>query len=306
MIYVLIPAFNEAPNLETLLPRIPERALGRPISTVVICDGSTDGTCRVSAAHGAEVVKLSSNHGKGSAVRAGAALLNGRAIDAVVTMDGDGQHNPDDLTTLIGQVLAGQCDVVIGSRCLTDPGKGRTPLNRFLVRTAFTRLLRHRLRQPVTDPFTGYRCMSPRAFEAVLLRGDRYEGELEVRFEAERIGLDVIEVPIERIYDGGQSKMTATGGRLRVIRGYARAIIETHSHILDDFSEPIMYGGRIAHPTTIGGWGLIGYNAVILAGVTIGERVVVGSNSVVTKDVADYHIVGGVPAKTIKVVAPPD
>ena len=86
----------------------------------------------------------------------------------------------------------------------------------------------------------------------------------------------------------------------------AGAIIETHSHILDDFSEPIMYGGRIAHPTTIGGWGLIGYNAVILAGVTIGERVVVGSNSVVTKDVADYHIVGGVPAKTIKVVAPPD
>lgn len=86
----------------------------------------------------------------------------------------------------------------------------------------------------------------------------------------------------------------------------AGATIETHRHILDDFSEPIMYGGRTAHPTTIGGWGLIGYNAVILAGVTIGERVVVGSNSVVTKDVPDYHIVGGVPAKTIKVVEPKD
>ncbi len=81
-------------------------------------------------------------------------------------------------------------------------------------------------------------------------------------------------------------------------------IVETHSHIFDDFSEPIMYGGRIAHSTTIGGAGLIGYNAVIMAGVTIGERAIVAANSVVTKDVPDYHVVGGVPAKTIKVIAP--
>jgi maltose O-acetyltransferase len=84
----------------------------------------------------------------------------------------------------------------------------------------------------------------------------------------------------------------------------AGTIIETHSHIFDDFSKPIMYGGRNAHATTIGGAGLIGYNAVILAGVTVGERAIVGSNSVVTKDVPDYHVVGGVPAKTIKVIAP--
>jgi acetyltransferase-like isoleucine patch superfamily enzyme len=83
-------------------------------------------------------------------------------------------------------------------------------------------------------------------------------------------------------------------------------IIETHRHILDDFSEPVMFGGRTFHPTTIGGAGLLGYNAVILAGLTLGERVIVGSNSVVTKDVPDYHIVGGVPAKTIKVVTPED
>lgn len=86
----------------------------------------------------------------------------------------------------------------------------------------------------------------------------------------------------------------------------AGTIVETHSHIFDDFSEPIMYGGRTAHPTSIGGAGLIGYNAVILAGVTVGERVIVASNSVVTKDVPDYHVVGGVPATTIKVIAPPD
>lgn len=224
MIYVLIPAFNEADHLETLLPRIPEQILGRPVSTVVVCDGSTDGTCRVGASHGVEVVKLKSNHGKGSAVRAGAALLKERDIDAVVTMDGDGQHNPDELTTLVRPVLTGEAEVVIGSRYLTDQSKGSTPLNRFLVRSLFTHMLRRRLRQPVTDPFTGFRCMSPLAFETVLLLGDRYEGELEVRFEAERAGLKVMEVPIERIYTGGQSKMADTGGRLRAIRGYASTV----------------------------------------------------------------------------------
>jgi acetyltransferase-like isoleucine patch superfamily enzyme len=86
----------------------------------------------------------------------------------------------------------------------------------------------------------------------------------------------------------------------------AGTIIETHRHIVDDFSVPILYGGRTLHPTTIGGAGLIGYNAVIHAGVTIGHRVIVAANSVVTKDVPDYHVVGGVPAKTIKVVAPED
>lgn len=86
----------------------------------------------------------------------------------------------------------------------------------------------------------------------------------------------------------------------------AGAIVETHRHKVDDFSEPIMYGGRTSHATTIGGGGLIGYNAVVLAGVTIGERVIVASNSVVTKDVPDHHVVGGVPAKLIKVIAPED
>jgi glycosyltransferase involved in cell wall biosynthesis len=224
VIYVLIPAFNEAGNLETLLPRIPAKILGRAVSTVVICDGSIDGTCRVGAAHGVEVVKLSTNQGKGSAVRAGAVLLSGREIDVVVTMDGDGQHNPDELATLVSPVLTDDCDIVIGSRYLTDQSRGSTPLNRFLVRALFTRLLSHRLRQPVTDPFTGFRCMSSQAFANVMLLGDRYEGELEVRFEAERMGLKVVEVPIERIYSGGQSKMAATGGRLRVIRGYASTV----------------------------------------------------------------------------------
>ncbi len=228
MIYVMIPAFNEAHHLARLLPNLPRRLAGREARTMVVCDGSTDGTCRIATANGAEIVRVWPNAGKGSAIRAGAARLAGRHFDAVVTMDGDGQHDPRDLGGLLQPVLGELCDIAIGSRYLTDSSRGSTPINRYVVRTVFTRLLRRRLQQPVTDPFAGFRCMSPRAFRQVQLTGQSYEGELEVRFEAELHGLRVVEVPISRIYNGNQSKMGAGSGplrgRLRVIGGYATTI----------------------------------------------------------------------------------
>lgn len=84
----------------------------------------------------------------------------------------------------------------------------------------------------------------------------------------------------------------------------AGALIETHGHIYDDFSEPIAYGGRTLAPVHIGPDCLIGFNTAIMAGVTIGERCIVAASSVVTKDVPDRTIVGGVPAKKIKDIVP--
>ena len=84
----------------------------------------------------------------------------------------------------------------------------------------------------------------------------------------------------------------------------AGTIVETHDHVYDDFTQPLPYGGRGLSPVSIGSNCLIGYNAVVLAGRTIGNRVIVASNSVVTKDVEDRHIVGGVPARVIKRIEP--
>ncbi len=80
--------------------------------------------------------------------------------------------------------------------------------------------------------------------------------------------------------------------------------IETHTHPFDNFERPIAYAGRGLAPVRIGPNSVIGYNAVIMAGVTLGHRTIVGANSVVTKDVPDYTVVGGVPAKFIKEIRP--
>ncbi len=84
----------------------------------------------------------------------------------------------------------------------------------------------------------------------------------------------------------------------------AGVTIETHTHPFDDFSRPIAISGRQGLPVLVGPNTVLGYNAVVMAGVTIGERCIVGANSVVTKDVPDFTVVGGVPAKPIKQIVP--
>jgi acetyltransferase-like isoleucine patch superfamily enzyme len=86
----------------------------------------------------------------------------------------------------------------------------------------------------------------------------------------------------------------------------AGVTIETHTHPFDDFSVPIAYGGRSGLPVSVGSNSVVGYNTVLMAGVQIGYRCIIGANSVVTKDVPDYTVVGGVPAKAIKQYLPPD
>lgn len=80
--------------------------------------------------------------------------------------------------------------------------------------------------------------------------------------------------------------------------------IETHTHPFEVFDRPIAYAGRGFAPVTIGANSVIGYNTVVMAGSSIGYRCIVGANSVVTGDVPDYTIVGGVPAKPIKMLEP--
>ena len=86
----------------------------------------------------------------------------------------------------------------------------------------------------------------------------------------------------------------------------AGAILTTHGHILDDFSKPLPFGGRTKAPITIGSNTVIGFRSVVMPNVTIGDRVIVASNSVVTSDIPDRWVVGGMPAKKIKELVPGD
>lgn len=86
----------------------------------------------------------------------------------------------------------------------------------------------------------------------------------------------------------------------------AGVTIETHTHPFDDFTVPIAQGGREGLPVTVRANTVLGYNSVLMAGVNVGYRCIIGANSVVTKDIPDYTVAGGVPAKPIKQYLPPE
>jgi glycosyltransferase involved in cell wall biosynthesis len=214
VIAVVVPAFNEADRLRPLLPRIPACLLGVPVQVIVVSDGSTDGTEAVALDHCAVLVHLPRHRGKGAALRAGFAQAMELDPSQLVTMDADGQHDPADLERLVQPVIAKECALAIGSRFLSDPSRGPTPFNRYLVRKALVAALRATLGRTYTDPCCGYRCFSLEALQAIRLQGDYYQSELEVLFEAAIHGLSVVEVPVRGDYPPGCSKMGAQFGRL--------------------------------------------------------------------------------------------
>jgi glycosyltransferase involved in cell wall biosynthesis len=228
VIAVVVPAFNEAAGLRTLLPRVPASLLGLPVRVIVVSDGSTDGTGAVALGHGAVVVHLPVHRGKGAALRAGLAHALELGPSCLVTMDADGQHDPADLERLVRPVLVDGCALAAGSRFLSDPSRGPTPRNRYLVRRATIAVLRATIGRAYTDPFCGYRCFSRQALQAIRLHGDHYQSELEALFEAAIHGLEVVEVPVPREYPAGWSRMGASIGgllgRMWVIAQYASTI----------------------------------------------------------------------------------
>lgn len=228
MITVIVPAYNEADPLSAVLASMPRSLDGRRVVTVVVDDGSTDGTAEVASAHRATVIRVDRNRGKGAALKRGLDWTEALPTEAVVLMDSDGQHDPGDLGRIAGPVLAGDADVVVGSRYLADGRRRNTPVNRYAVRSATAALLTRLLDVRITDPFSGYRCLAPDVARSVELTGDRYESEIEIAFCAARRGCRLIEVPIGRSYGPRTSKMGVrlgpVAGRIDVVSRYALTI----------------------------------------------------------------------------------
>lgn len=222
-VFVIMPAFNEAQRIGDVLARMPDAVAGHKVSIVVVDDGSDDGTSEVASHFDVKVLRQSPNQGKGAALRRGLDWVRPFDFQAVVWMDSDGQHPPDLLADLALPVLDNSISMCVGSRYLRPSQDGKAPLNRRLVRKASIRVIEGITGCKVTDPYSGFRCFSPRAIDALKLDGFGYESELESTLAMARAGLTMLEVPIPTIYGPGTSKM-AHYGRFRVIAGYVRTL----------------------------------------------------------------------------------
>lgn len=219
---VVIPAHNEAGNLGSVLGEMPLEVGGLPVVPIVVADGCTDGTEDVAGALGATVIRRDLRRGSGAAVRLGyQAAVNGGAR-VVVTIDGDGQHDPKEMERLVEPVLKDDADMVQGSRVLGS-FEIESRVRAFGVKL-FAKLLTTLGRTKITDPSTGYRAVSADALRRLDLRQDQFYVS-EVILDAARKGLRVVEVPITlRRRAGGDTKKPAA---FRYAWGFSKAIVRT-------------------------------------------------------------------------------
>ncbi len=194
-IIALIPAYNEA----RFIGDVVERTL-KHIPVVVIDDGSSDGTGAAAALAGAKVLAHVKNQGKGKALLTGFDYAVNRGVDAAITLDADGQHDPDEIPLFIDAFRAGKGDIIIGQRQYSQmPTKSRFG-NRF---GSF--LLRFAMGRTIPDNQSGYRLFSRVAMEKVRPTSTRFEAEVEMLLRADFAGLTVGWVPIKTIYNEKKS-----------------------------------------------------------------------------------------------------
>jgi flavin-dependent dehydrogenase len=185
----VIPVFNEAPTVGDLVARA---ACHGPV--LVVDDGSSDDSADAAAAAGAAVLRLACRRGKGGALRAGFVEALSSGAERVLTLDGDGQHNPDDIPQLLAASAALPGTLVIGSR-LVDGGASMEParLNALRVAGFFINWLTG---QHVADTQSGFRVYPRKLLEAVTPRRGGFVLESEMLLRAAAAGFAIREVPV--------------------------------------------------------------------------------------------------------------
>jgi glycosyltransferase involved in cell wall biosynthesis len=212
LVYFVIPAYNEGACVGDVVGRVKARFP----HVVVVDDGSGDATAEVSRAAGATVVRHLVNRGQGAALKTGIDYALARGAEVIVTFDSDGQHQLEDVDALLAPVIAGECDVALGSRFLR--GGSNVPfLRKFTLKlgVVFTRLV-SRIR--VTDTHNGLRALSREAASRIQIRQDRMAHASEILDEISRLKLRFREVPTRIVYtDYSRAKGQRSSAAFRVV-----------------------------------------------------------------------------------------
>lgn len=225
MIIAAIPAYNEEKTIASVIVLTQKH-----VDRVIVCDdGSTDMTGKIAEKLGAEVLRHEKKLGKGSALR----TLFQRAYqlnpDAVVTLDSDGQHDPEQIPTLVRPIIEGQADMVVGSRFVEGGAATDIPKYRRTGLQVVNWLSGKANGSQVKDTQSGFRAYSLKALDIVSSHeADGYSVETEHLAKAARNRLKIIEVPIDVKYKGlpKTSKKRPELHTLEIIGSILRLVVE--------------------------------------------------------------------------------
>jgi glycosyltransferase involved in cell wall biosynthesis len=189
-IVAIIPAWNEADRIGPIIEQASQY-----LPVVVVDDGSTDDTFSVAKRLGAEVVVHERNQGKGVALMTGFNFVFDGGYEAAITLDADGQHDPQEIPEFDRAFKEGLGDLIIGRRDFT-----KMPFIRAFSNSFGSWLLTRVLGTPILDNQSGYRLYTEKLFDALDPTAEGFEFEVEVIFQAVVKGLRIGWIPIRTIY----------------------------------------------------------------------------------------------------------
>lgn len=206
MVITVIPAYNEEKTIGSVLGEVQKYV----DKIIVVDDGSMDKTAEVAASFQfpllckgglggvkIEVLNHIINRGLGAALRTGFFAALRENADIIVTLDADGQHNPEDIPRLIAPIQKGEADAVIGSRFLKNE---KAPLFRKIANWLGNAVTYLFFGIWVSDSQSGFRAFSREALQKLNLKSSGMEISSEIIKEIKRNNLRLVEIPIKPIY----------------------------------------------------------------------------------------------------------
>lgn len=193
---IIIPAYNEAATIRD----VTERALRQCPLTIVVDDGSSDGTSAALDGLPVTLLRNATNQGKAAALWRGAEAALAQGAETLVTLDGDGQHVPEDVPRLLSAAKSNPATIVIGAR-LAD--REAIPRSRYIANRVAAFCISWACGQHLDDSQSGFRVYPARLFRELSIAHSRSHGfvfESEILIEAARHGYRCITVPIAAIY----------------------------------------------------------------------------------------------------------
>jgi cellulose synthase/poly-beta-1,6-N-acetylglucosamine synthase-like glycosyltransferase len=219
---ILIPAVNEAENIEILLNKLAAILPGMA-ETTVLDGGSTDTTIRVATALGATVI-LQKGTGKGDALRQ--AFAGDHSGDIIMVMDADGSNRPEEVPQLVAAIVNG-ADIAKGSRFMKGGGSTDLSFIRRIGNKLFTFIVNHAWSGEYTDLCYGFMAFRQDALQKLrpFLKSTNFQIETEICIKARKLGLKVVEIPsieLKRRY--GASKLRGFHDSLSIAKVVLREL----------------------------------------------------------------------------------
>ena len=220
-IAIVIPAYNEAQNIDSLVRAV--RALG--YDCIVVDDGSVDKTDLIATEAQAVVIKTGGKSGKGHALKMGFDYVLAHGYEALIAMDGDGQHSPADISAFVTCCQNTNADIVSGNRMQNPKGM---PLIRFATNHFMSWLISLFCHQNIPDTQCGFRLIKSKVLQVIKLESSDFEIETEVLIKASKKGFKIASVGIQTIYRNEVSKIQPVRDTFRFIAYLWRELWRTN------------------------------------------------------------------------------